>query len=427
MDPFVLALLIPAALAPPLQSEMSLDTAQDAFRKCRFEEAATAYQRILEREPERLEALAGLGHLRLLQNRLPEAEGLLKAVTERDPAHTLANRHLGDAYFRQDRFDLAAPFFRAAGKEGRAKQMEAFAGLQPYTFETAPDRSEVPFEITDPLPVVKLEVNGREAEFLVDTGGADLSVDPEFAAQCGMTVHGEEIGTFAGGRARGVPLGKVDQVKIGEYRIRHLPISTIPMGPIAGAFGRPLKGVVGTSFLSHFLFTLDYPAGRLVLQRRTQTQSEILAAETRAQSGHELPLWLAGLHMMMSRGQVNDSPEVMLFLDTGLAGAGGVMVSPALAKEAGIEPPVESLEGIGGGGAVAVKPIVAREVRLGAALERDVRGVYGGLHTDEYRNGFRLAGIVSHSFLRPYRVSFDLLGMRLHLIKPPAVTAPVNP
>ena len=397
----------------------SLAAAQEAFRQGRFTEADSAFLEVLRSAPGETEALLGLGYLRLLQNRLDEAEKFLGQVLKQDPARKDANGYLAEAYCRRDRFDLAAPLLRAAGREPQAKQLEAFKGLEPYAFEAAPESSAVPFEITDPLPVVKLKVNGQDAEFLIDTGGASLILDPEFAAAAGATIHAEVEGVFAGGAKRMLGIGKVDRVEIGGYRIRNVPVATLPMGPIAAMFGRPLKGVVGTCFLYHFIFTLDYPGAKLVLHRRSEGNSEALAARNRDAQGHELPLWLAGDHFMVARGRVNDSPEVMCFLDTGMAG-GGIGLSETMAKEAGVELPSESQAGLGGGGMVRTRPITAREVRLGAVLEKNVRGNVGsGPLKEEFlgRLGFRMPAIVSHTFFRGMRTTFDLLNMRLLLAR----------
>lgn len=413
------AFLCPDTVPDAGQIRPSLAAAQEAFRQGRFTEADSAFLEALRSAPTEPEALLGLGYLRLLQNRLDEAEQLLGQVLKQDPARKDANGYLAEAYCRRDRFDLAAPLLRAAGREPQAKLLEAFKGLEPYSFTTAPESSEVPFVITDPLPVVKLKVNGQDAEFLIDTGGASLILDPEFAAGAGATIHAEVEGVFAGGAKRMLGIGKVDRVEIGGYRIRNVPVATLPMGPIAAMFGRPLKGVVGTCFLYHFIFTLDYPGAKLVLHRRSEVNSEALAARNRDAKGYELPLWLAGDHFIVARGRVNDSPEMMCFLDTGMAG-GGIGLSEAVAKEAGIEIPTESQAGLGGGGMVRARPITAREVRLGEALVRDVRGNVGsGPLKEEFlgRLGFRMPAIVSHTFFRGYRTTFDLLNMRLLLTR----------
>jgi predicted aspartyl protease len=401
------------------QIRPSLAAAQEAFRQGRFTEADSAFLEVLRSAPREPEALLGLGYLRLLQNRLDEAEKILCQVLKQNPARKDANEYLAEAYCRRDRYDLAAPLLRAAGREPQAMRLEAFKGMEPYSFDAAPESSEVPFEITDPLPVVKLKVNGREAEFLIDTGGASLILDPEFAGEVGATIHAEVEGVFAGGVKRALGIGKIDRVEIGGYKLRHVSVGTLPMGPIAAMFARPLKGIVGTCFLYHFLFTLDYPGGKLVLYRRSEANSEALAARNRDAQGHELPLWLAGDHFIATRGRVNDSPEVMCFLDTGMAG-GGIGLSEAMAKAAGVELPTESQAGLGGGGMVRARPIMAREVRLGAVLEKNVPGNVGsGPLKSEFRDrlGFSMPAIVSHAFFRSYRTTFDLLNMRLLLAR----------
>ncbi len=409
-------------------AEASVATGREAFGQGRFPEAEAAFLTALKTEPANVRALLGLGHLRLLQNRLDEAELALTEVLKLDPEAKEAKGYLAEAYVRRGRYDLASPLQRALGREPQARRLEAFKNLAPFAFEEAPESTEVPFVITDPLPVVQLKVNGSEAEFLIDTGAASLALDPSFAALAGATVDAEVEAVFAGGMKRALGIGRIDRVEIGGYKIRNVPVSMIPMGPIAAMFNRPLKGIVGTCFLYHFIFTLDYPGGRLVLHRRDPSASAALASASRQAKAIEIPLWLAGDHFMTARGRVNSAAETSFFIDTGMAG-GGIGLSEAMAREAGIDMTAESREGLGGGGRVRVTPIVAKEVRLGEALVRDVPGNVGaGPLNSEFRDrlGFRMPVIISHAFFRDFRATFDLLNMRLFLDRPEPTQKPKN-
>jgi hypothetical protein len=236
----------------------------------------------------------------------------------------------------------------------------------------------------------------------------------------GAKMFGESTRNFAGGMKGTIKYGLVDEVKAGNFIIKNVPVNAVPMGMIARAFGRPIKGVVGTVFLYHFLTTIDYPEGKLLLRKKTPGNVAHLEKEYKKNNGYEISFWLASDHVMVAKGRVNDSPEHMFYLDTGLAGAGGFMVSPEFAKEINIELPDEEAQGISGGGKLNIKPIVADKVTLGQITEKNVRGLYGGLHTnDEYRTstGFRIVGIISHDFFRSYRLTFDYSSMKVILQK----------
>jgi hypothetical protein len=52
---------------------------------------------------------------------------------------------------------------------------------------------------------------------------------------------------------------------------------------------------------------------------------------------------------------------------------------------------------------------------LGDAHEKNVQGLFSGPFPLENRFGFRIGGIVSHGFFRPYALTFDFTGMQLLL------------
>jgi hypothetical protein len=96
-----------------------------------------------------------------------------------------------------------------------------------------------------------------------------------------------------------------------------------------------LDGCIGTNLLYHFLATLDYPHGELVLRPKTAKSLEQFAA---ASSGKRVavPFWIAGDHFMVGWGRVETLPPALLFVDTGTAGY-GVKLTGSVIKEAGIK------------------------------------------------------------------------------------------
>jgi hypothetical protein len=100
-------------------------------------------------------------------------------------------------------------------------------------------------------------------------------------------------------------------------------------------------------------------------------------------------------------------------VDTGLAGAGFTCPETTL-REAGIDlTNAPSFDGTGGGGKVAVKPFAADSLWLGPLMRRGITGFFGAFPGSlEYGQGFRIAGLISHGFLRAYRLTLDFTGMR---------------
>jgi hypothetical protein len=233
---------------------------------------------------------------------------------------------------------------------------------------------------------------------------------PAFAEKCGLKPFAEkETGTYAGGRQAPSANAVADRVGLGEFLLRNVPVA-IPdrAGPLK------VDGIVGTVVLYHFLFTLDYPGGRLILRRNTPQASKAVRTEAEGSGAVRLPFWLAGDHLVYAWGTVNGSGPYLFLVDTGMAG-GGFTCPEFVVKEAHIELPKQGFQGMGGGGPITVYPFTA-DLTLGEARRDKVRGLYGALPPGfEDRQGFRMGGLISHGFFRPFAVTFDFREMLIYL------------
>jgi predicted aspartyl protease len=390
------------------------------FKAGKFAEAEKLYSRLAVLDPTDHRITGRLGYLALLSNRLDEAPTWLEKTLQLKPDDTGARLLLAEVFRRRDDFARAAALLKAAGKEALAKQLESLAGTRPYQIEGKTDKTSVKFVVTDPLPLVKVRVNGgEEVNFLIDTGAAEVFLDTEFAKQLGVKTFGSLPGTFAGGKQAAVQLGRIDSLTLGDFAVRNLPVHILPTRPLSKPVfqGKQVDGILGTVLFYHFLSSLDYPKGELVLRRNTRENRQ--GFEEAVQSGRavSVPFWMAGDHYMVAWGQVEKSPPVLLFVDTGLAG-GGVTLARSVIEAAGIKLAEDKAgEGIGGGGKVKVVPFVVEELSLGGAKEQKVRGLFMDPFDLEDKFGFRMGGIISHGFFRPYALTFDFTGMRLVLRK----------
>jgi hypothetical protein len=209
----------------------------------------------------------------------------------------------------------------------------------------------------------------------------------------------------------------VDKVTLGDFVVRNVPVHVLNTRRFsAAARGKPVGGILGTVMLSHFLATLDYPAGRLILRRKTPEQLQRVERQVQSAKGYTIPFWLAGDHYAVARGQVNGGREMLFFADTGLAGGGFVCPKSTL-KEAEIKlPDGPAVEGQGGGGTVRAVPFTVDELSLGPVKARDIQAFAGVFPEQmEYHEGFRIGGFVSHQFFRPYALTLDFSGMRFFL------------
>src|SRR6202008_223248 len=80
----------------------------------RLEEAARAYEELIQREPKSADALAALGRLRLRSGDAPAAEALLRRALKLSPAEAPLHAALGDALHRRREFAPAEAAYRLA-------------------------------------------------------------------------------------------------------------------------------------------------------------------------------------------------------------------------------------------------------------------------------------------------------------------------
>lgn len=398
-------------LSTPRDLAQEVAQADEMFGNGRFDEAFQLYAQAAEKDPSQYGAVIGLARIHLLRNSLNEAEEALKKAIALKPQEQEPQALMGEVLYRRDRYAQAAPFFDAAGRKARAEKMKAFEGKTPFQIESGPKVAILPFLQTDPLPIVRVTVNGQEGKFLIDTGGWELHVLPDFAEKCGLKPLGEkQTGTYAGGLQASVSNAVADRVNLGEFALRNVPVVLPERRPSPFE----IDGIIGTVVLYHFIFTLDYPGGRLILRRNTPEMSRAVAAESASAGAARIPFWLAGDHFAYAWGTANGAGPYLFFVDTGLAG-GGFTCFDYVVKEAKIELPKEGIQGMGGGGPITVYPFKV-DLTLGQVRRDDIQGMNGALPPgSESRNGFRTGGIISHEFFRPFAVTFDFQAMALYL------------
>ncbi len=400
----------------------ALERADALFAEGFFPEAESAYQTALHKNPQDLKTSTVLGMIALFSNRLDDAEKYLwRPAQQPGQLQDIANNLLGEAAYRRDAFPEAARRFRAAGIRYRAEPLELFGDAAPYRISGAPDETHIPFVATDPLPIVRVRVNGSEAaDFLIDTGGAEVQLDADFAKRLSLNAVGESVAVLLDGSRAEMRHGRITSLTLGEFEVHNVLAGIRPLPVFAG---RKLNGVLGTVLLYHFLATLDYPNGELILRRKSV--GGLRAFEVRAEAERQIvmPFWMAGDHVIVARGRVNHAPSALLFVATGLA-------SGFTCPESTIEQAALSFSGEDSIVPTAERetklvPIVANDLYLGEARQQNVSGVAGAFAAGlEHAFGFRIGGMIAHQFFRPYAVTFDFTDMRIFLSGP--ASKPIN-
>lgn len=425
----------------PINVKKLLMEAGELYEHGKFDEAKEVYLKIIIAQPGNYKALSHLGKIALYQNKPEEAEKYFQVALNHAswlkkmwPFDVGMKQKLGMIYYRMDRFSEAAGLADEAGGPiliGPFKRMKSYGeylhligkGI-PYAID-GPEETRLDLKIVDPLPVVEVSVNGsKPLHFLIDTGGAEIIIDTELAKEVGAKLVSEMKGQFAGGKKAAVGLGKVDSIKIGDYIVRNVPINTLDFGLIAKDFKQfnvDVRGVVGTRFLMHFISTIDYKNGALILRRKTEANLQYIENKIQKQEAKTIPFWLIDTHYILAWGTINGKEPMLFFVDTGLSGKGFTAPESVL-NAAGVkidwnEPKV----GAGGGGKVEYVDIMIDELTLGSGVNEIKKyNILGSASRKSVsvlgdKFGFPVGGLVSHQFFRDYALTFDFVGMRLIL------------
>lgn len=408
-----------------------LESANTLYRDGRFDEAEQVYLELHRLTPKNTSVLTRLGELSLWKNQTAAAERYLKDaerhaswLDKKFPFNTQINASLALTYYRQDNFQLAAQHYqKAAGPitlpgfqslKEMATQLALFNNSTPYLIEGA-ETTSIPFKLTDPLPLIYVSINASEPlPFIIDTGGAEVILDRTMVEKVGAIQSGT-IQSEGGGTAGNMGLGKIDSIKLGDITVHNVPIHIMNTEPFAEIYAGsvPVKGVIGTCLLMHFLATIDYINGCLILRRKTDSLPTVDAKV--------IPFWLTQTHYMVTYGTFNGNEPMLFFIDTGLAGK-GFSVPEATAREEGIAVDwSKSDKGVVAFGASETVDVMADRLTLGTGEDEVVAHHINGLVFKKplevfgHRLGFWIGGLVSHQFFRPYALTLDFVQMKLML------------
>jgi predicted aspartyl protease len=407
----------------------NISSADALFQAGKFADAEKIYSSVVQADPKSYPACLKLANIALLGNRLTSAVAWSHRALALKGGDADAKIILAEALYREGRFAQAGAAIGTAAVETEAvkqsysslnvAKLESFAGQTPYEFHGSGQSIRIKFVKSEPLPVIQVIVNGgKPALFFIDTGGSELLLDSEFAKELGVKTMGSVTGIFAGDQKAPVGNGRVDSMTLGDWTLKNVPVGMIPLRSMSAMFGVPqLDGCVGTSVLYQFLSTIDYPAGELVLRRKTTANLKAFDAEATnpARKRVAMPMWMAGDHFMVTWGQVQTLAPSLFFVDSGLTG-GGVNLAEPVIKAAGISLEKDKASaGQGGGGHLITIPYTVTSFSLGEITQKKVTGTYNGPFPFTTAWGFHVDGMVGHDFLKPYAVTLDFARMRLIL------------
>ena len=345
-----------------------------AFKAGDFAAARAGYSQQVRQNAGDVNALLGLATTELYDNNVSAARAHLKYALALQPANDRAGR-------------LQRTLDARTGRPGEFQISQQGDAVLPFVAER-------------PLPIVRIRIDGVDANVMIDTGAPILVVTQAFATAHHFSVRNVGMGLFAGGRRAPVQATTVNRISTSTLTVTNVPANVME------APGAGVDAIIGTGFFTHFLTTLDYKQHRLILRQRD--------AQPPATAVANVPMWLVGDHFIFAQASVNDGAPALYNIDSG--SEFGVQMTKDALRTAQIQPQADKAQSfIGGGGATRIFPFIANSVAIGDARQQSVGGMYFP-DGDQYGAfPFTVGGTVSGGFLRHYAVTFDFKAMRLIL------------
>jgi uncharacterized protein (TIGR02246 family) len=115
-------------------------------------------------------------------------------------------------------------------------------------------KDEIPIERCDRLPVVKVQVAGKDMHFLVDTAASTLLNLKSFSGGRAKEAH---IASWTGTAATSAREVSLPELTLGKHTLHDLKLPAIDLSPIGAACRGPIDGILGMDLLDKMGVTID--------------------------------------------------------------------------------------------------------------------------------------------------------------------------
>ena len=267
--------------------------------------------------------------------------------------------------------------------------------------------TEVPMRLLFGLPTVSAETRERDFSFLIDTGSQFCLVRPGIV---------EELALPLPGRMRLSLLGKksdsfttcLPSLSVGKIECRRVPFVVSPghlEKRFLGITVESVDGVLGMTFLRHFVTTLDFENGRAVFTPK----SEFIHPE--GEGVFTIPMTYLSDGRPCVAATLEDGNTYLFLVDTG---ARRCVVTAELARRLGF-PDLGKVRLLSLGVQISATLTRLSSVSLGDITFSDVTAyVLPTIHGNVLE---RVDGLLGIDFLQGFTVTLDTEGRNLILVR----------
>ncbi|WP_394829062.1 retropepsin-like aspartic protease [Pendulispora albinea] len=293
---------------------------------------------------------------------------------------------------------LASSACRPSKVDGRPASVSIMA---------AESTRSAPFEYWHHLLVVPVRVNdSSDQKFILDTGAGDNVITPALCRRIGCTISGESIGKRMSGQEVRAPTSILGSLFVASRRASSVPASVFDLG-----LDPSIDGIVSLSFFKDVPFTIDYQARKILVEDERTLKARVARGSVSpiVIEAHELPSVTIKLALTLATGRT-----IAVEVDTG---SDALILNDTFMGELGVAPDAPNVKTVKGRDETGYEytryvAVIPGPVRVAAAPEiqqRDLRVQFQRIIYD---------GLVGHSFLKQFTVTYDLPNRRMIFAKP---------
>lgn len=298
--------------------------------------------------------------------------------------------------------------------EGLIRFYKKLDGVRVYQI-AGEERAEAPFHLgRDRRPYLTVQINGREARFVIDTGSYSTVISEKSARRLGVSeiARGGRSEGFGGDGKFPIIYGLIKTVQIGEAKVQSVPCFIRPFhAPEDHPEEEKEDGLIGLAVLSSFLTELDYEAGKLKIDRSSAAMAPLdLPPDVRVIPFRTTQNGLISVETEIEGGRIN------AILDSA---AGSLVVSSAAVKRFNLtEQKIkgQTIRVIGAAGvADNVELLFVKNCRVADLQQRNMRALILDFSVINETSGFEQSGILGGDFLKNYKVTIDFARGQIRL------------
>lgn len=386
-----------------------------------LEKASSELVAAVSANPREAFAWEGLAEMDYYNNRPKEArQKALYAASldpnEPDPLITYARassrielfNEAADAY---ERFLQIAPKTDNERRDrirGLVTFYRRLTGLHLHTM-TGPKFTDFSFRLgPDRRPYLKIQMNGHDATFVLDTGSGFTVISEEAAAKFGVPALAKG-GTSQGVGGSGkfpIVYGLINSLRIGNERIEQVPCFIRHFHQTKNQNSdEETDGFIGLSVLSNFVTGLDYKNQSIWLAR---SDGDVPSADAASAEATIVPFRITQNGLISVETQIDGTNDINAILDSG---ASSTVISEAAVDRLKMGDDIikgQTVQVVGAGGiSDNVALLLIHNCKVMDLQQKDVRALVLNFDAINETSGFEQSGILGGDFLRHFRVTID--------------------